>query len=536
MTIQMRVAGFLPSTSGFHFDNAFSHAPDVKITILGKTIGIGDAANGLCGGMVFAARDYFDAGIPIPSDRLSPTSGPLFDYIVKRLLDSFNLLLPPPPPPPPFVTPTPPWGPGPLTYMWLMDPGLPDHETFFSQIWLAPHGRAWIMINEQWPNIKQDIDNNRLSPIALVEIKSLDPTQMGQNHQVLAYGYDLTGTDLSILIYDPNYHDDDGVRLSLSIADPQHTTAVTHSRGAMVHCFFQPIYAFNNPTAESFTQSEDWTHGAYYGSKGTYFADVDGDGKADAIVVNDDKITVRRSTGASFGPNEDWTSNPFFGTRGTYFADVTGDGLADAIAVNDDKIIVRRSTGAGFGPPENWTPGAFYGTRGTYFADVDGDGKVDAIVVNDDTVTVRRSTGNGFGPPEDWTHGAYYGSRGIYFADVDGDGKADAIVVNDGTVTVRRSIGASFGPNEDWTHGPYYGTRGTYFADVTGDKKTDAIVVNDNTVTIRRSTGTSFRPNEDWTHGPYYGSRGTYFADVTGDGKADAIVVNDDTVTVRRAT
>jgi hypothetical protein len=94
---------------------------------------------------------------------------------------------------------------------------------------------------------------------------------------------------------------------------------------------------------------------------------------------------------AIFGPNEDWTQGAYFGTRGTFFADVTGDGRADAIVVNDDTVTVRRSTGTGFGPNEDWTQGAYFGTRGTFFADVTGDGRADAIVVNDDTVTVRRS-------------------------------------------------------------------------------------------------------------------------------------------------
>jgi len=70
---------------------------------------------------------------------------------------------------------------------------------------------------------------------------------------------------------------------------------------------------------------------------------VTGDGRADAIVVNDDTVTVRRSTGSGFGPNEDWTHGAYFGSRGTFFADVTGDGRADAIVVNDDTVTVRRS-------------------------------------------------------------------------------------------------------------------------------------------------------------------------------------------------
>jgi hypothetical protein len=196
--------------------------------------------------MVFAARDYFEAGISIPPDTTNPSSGPLFDYIVKRLFDSFNLLLPPPPPLP-FITPIPPFGPGPLTYMHLMNPALPDHETTASNVGSAPRGRAWIMVNDEWPKIKADIENGSLSPIALVEIKSLDPFEMGNNHQVLAYGYDLDGTDLAILVYDPNYPNDDTVTMSLSIADPQHTTPVTYSKGETVWCFFRPVYSFSHP-------------------------------------------------------------------------------------------------------------------------------------------------------------------------------------------------------------------------------------------------------------------------------------------------
>jgi hypothetical protein len=59
-----------------------------------------------------------------------------------------------------------------------------------------------------------------------------------------------------------------------------------------------------------------------------------------------------------FGRNEAWTHEPYFGTRGTFFANVTGSGRADAIVVNDDKIVVRRNTGNSFGPDEAWTIGS----------------------------------------------------------------------------------------------------------------------------------------------------------------------------------
>jgi len=141
---------------------------------------------------------------------------------------------------------------------------------------------------------------------------------------------------------------------------------------------------------------------------GAYFADVTGDGKADAIVVNDDKIVVRRSNGSSFLPNENWTTNPYFGSRGTFFADVTGDGMADAIVVTDNQTVVRRSNGTSFLPNEIWT-GSFSGERGTAFADVNDNNTADAIRVDDTQVIVRVSNGTDFLVGQFTTTGPYYG-------------------------------------------------------------------------------------------------------------------------------
>ncbi|MHC5732323.1 MAG: hypothetical protein ACYTXY_51355, partial [Nostoc sp.] len=62
-----------------------------------------------------------------------------------------------------------------------------------------------------------------------------------------------------------------------------------------------------SPAQAQFNLNESWTQNPYYGSRGTFFTDVTGDGRADAIVVNDDKVTVRRSNGSSFTGNESWT-------------------------------------------------------------------------------------------------------------------------------------------------------------------------------------------------------------------------------------
>src|SRR5436305_14716185 len=93
MAISNVVADFVPSVNGFRFTNSFPHEPDVRLDLgPAGTIGLGDASQGICGGMAFAARDYYEARLPIPDIDSPPASGtPLFGYLVERLLDSFDV-------------------------------------------------------------------------------------------------------------------------------------------------------------------------------------------------------------------------------------------------------------------------------------------------------------------------------------------------------------------------------------------------------------------------------------------------------------
>lgn len=224
-----KISGFLPSKSGLHFSNLFPHMPLMDIDLgIGK-IPIGDASNGICGGMVFTVCDYFEAGLASPLDATAPSGGPLYDYMVRRLFDSFNLPV------------------GPTRYLYLMNPAVRDDETWLSRLGFVPHGRAWVMIMEEWPKIKADLDNGRLCALGLIKVKSTELLAIGQNHQVLAYGYELNGNDLTINIYDPNYPDNDDVTLSLNISDPWHVTPVTYSPPQPVYCFFRTGYDFSSP-------------------------------------------------------------------------------------------------------------------------------------------------------------------------------------------------------------------------------------------------------------------------------------------------
>src|SRR5947209_7217972 len=93
MSKHVRVTGFQPAQHGFRFSNCFPPGPVVTVRLPGLgLIPFSDAARGLCGGMAFAVRDYFDVGQPIPAREEPPAPGSdLFNYLVRRLWDSFRL-------------------------------------------------------------------------------------------------------------------------------------------------------------------------------------------------------------------------------------------------------------------------------------------------------------------------------------------------------------------------------------------------------------------------------------------------------------
>lgn len=224
------VASFVPSMNGLRFVNSWPDEADIVVNVppLGQ-VKIGSASNGLCGGMVFTVLDVFTAGLPPLPDPQPPPGSPLFKYIVKRLFDSWNL-------------PS-----GVLTYyQWMM---LPDGDT---GMWLATlRGVCGRTVVDEWPGIRSDLDHGRLSPLGLVTVQSANPAQLGKNHQVLAYGYDLQGDQLTIKVYDPNTDlgSADTVRISLSVAHHGGTTAITHNVGISrpIRGFFRVPYQPADP-------------------------------------------------------------------------------------------------------------------------------------------------------------------------------------------------------------------------------------------------------------------------------------------------
>ena len=174
-----RAVAFDPATHGFAFPNAFVNE------VLTLPNGAKITTAGRCGGMAYAALDYFLAGQPVPrwrSDlwapgRVPPDSHWLAQLFTQRLRDSF------------FT------GSAAKFVTWSMHS---DDET-----WVFKGVTRWTK-EEELPRIMRSIDAGRPVVLGLVVARSL--AAIGDNHQVIAYGYeqDRSTGRVTITIHDNN--------------------------------------------------------------------------------------------------------------------------------------------------------------------------------------------------------------------------------------------------------------------------------------------------------------------------------------------
>lgn len=137
---------------------------------------------GLCGGMAFAAKDYFLArrtpprgsGITDHPDPRTPHGKLLRDYLWRRQLES--------------LAPN-----APTLIAWMIMLHLPDFVG----------GADWVLAQtkKEWVKLKAILNSGEPWPLCLIG-SSLSPFD---NHQVLAIGYEDRGDDTgSIYVYDMN--------------------------------------------------------------------------------------------------------------------------------------------------------------------------------------------------------------------------------------------------------------------------------------------------------------------------------------------
>jgi len=175
-------------------------------------LGIGNAALGLCGGMVFAALDYWHAGLAPLAARPAPGT-PLYRFVVRRLIES-----------------------------WHIPVGVAGYYRGMVSSDAAVARRS---VSRHWPRIRALLDDGQPSPVGLVTVASANPLLLGRNHQVLAYGYTLDGPAVTLAVYDPNSGPDDRVMIRFSAAGFAHNVNIRWP----VRGFFLTRYVAARPPA-----------------------------------------------------------------------------------------------------------------------------------------------------------------------------------------------------------------------------------------------------------------------------------------------
>jgi hypothetical protein len=141
------------------------------------------------------------------------------------------------------------------------------------------------------------------------------------------------------------------------------------------------------------------------------YADVNGDGAVDALLFAatfSNIVYASISTGTSFTPAANWLEFAYSTSDMLQYADVNGDGLADALyfdLLRGGALQVGLSQALDFATPVTWATIPATVTNGDElkWTDLDGDDRADlALHRSDNRVEIRYSTGSGFTPATVW--------------------------------------------------------------------------------------------------------------------------------------
>lgn len=271
-------------------------------------------------------------------------------------------------------------------------------------------------------------------------------------------------------------------------------------------------------------------------------ADVDGDGKADMIVLYSDgaaKVWKNTDNGKKFESLDSQWATGLESRSKIHFHDMDGDGYADYCIVYSGGAVrwARNTHNNGKDPSKkNWETAVEIATGvagvpndRARLGDLDGDGKADYIIVyQGGAVRALRNTGSLNGEGRNWDDlgeiaPGVSGVTGdmIRFADMNGDGEADFLAVDeDGGIRMWRNRGGA---------GSNTGTVKWQVADLTGDGKGDMIAVDAKgraRAWLNKGIGQwdsigEIAPGLDED----LSASRIEFTDVNGDGKADFLVI-----------
>ena len=209
-------------------------------------------------------------------------------------------------------------------------------------------------------------------------------------------------------------------------------------------------------TGSSFGPNTLWVTDSFDTHRHVALANIDGMPGDDLVSVFEQEISVWRSNGSAFESATVWATLPPELGDG-WFADVTGDGRADAVFAVANDLVVLESTGEAFGAPEPWLSGESAEAPGWFFADISGDGFADALAVDAAGVRLFLSDGEKFSSVGPLTVEPTLGERDTSVADVNGDERADVVTHHNERILAFLSTGTDFAAPVLWYDGLYFG-------------------------------------------------------------------------------
>ena len=265
--------------------------------------------------------------------------------------------------------------------------------------------------------------------------------------------------------------------------------------------------------------------------------DIDGDGKADLVIVNTtlSTISIFRNISTTdtilFAPPINYSTGNY--PQVAALGDINGDGRLDIATPNsnDNSLSILLNTSSSgyvsFAPKVDFTTGSY--PYNMAIADLDGDGKPELAVTNFDDASLsifkNKSTPHliDFNVRTNFPTGDK--PNGININDINNDGKPDIVVTNifNNNISILKNVSGSnilFENRINFSTG--YGPQQLSVGDLDGDEKPDIVATGNQTINVLKNAGSG--GNIAFTGATSLTTTGNHSAlitDLDGDGKPD---------------
>ena len=215
MGMHMVRTGFTAAEHGFKFINRFEFSASLSLKpVTRRPVLLGKVVLGLCGGMCFAALDYFHRHKPIPAFAdVDTIPARLRQYLVDRQLNSLA------------------------------------HGAVIKVLdWAGRKNNSLALSVAGWeaPKLRERLDT--VEPVVLALIRAEGIAHVTDNHQVVATGYDYDDATkrMVVYLYDPNWPEEPH-SLTMDLTKPSTGIALAQSTDEPVRGFFMMSYEKQEP-------------------------------------------------------------------------------------------------------------------------------------------------------------------------------------------------------------------------------------------------------------------------------------------------